>query len=113
MSIVEGMSEHRGDGVLIACTTYGRLPAYSPLEEQWTGILFDEVHCMPTATRVEGCFCTPSIYYIGLSATPLQRQDDKNGVTVSLCGPVVYEVSISTLEEEGFLAKGQITRIIV
>jgi superfamily II DNA or RNA helicase len=49
---------------------------------------------------------------VGLSGTPLDRQDERNSLVVGLFGPVLCQVKIDRLMEEGHLAPGKVVPVV-
>lgn len=105
-------NELLGDSVEWHVSTYGRLQGL--VQREYTGVVFDECHRLGAETWALGAASVHRAdYRIGLSGSPLDRCDDKNTLVVGLCGPVVYKISIPDLQEEGYLAKGDVKVIEV
>lgn len=73
------------------------------------GILVDEVHQCGATGRARALAGVSGWYRLGMSATPLERQDWRNAMVVGLTGPVVYSKGMGEMMEEGWLAKGSVS----
>lgn len=87
----------------VKCTTYTRADRFGT---EWDGIIADECHRISCRT-----FCMPfsklrARWRIGLSGTPLDRQDAGNALVIGLLGPVLYKIGLDVLEREGHLTRG-------
>jgi superfamily II DNA or RNA helicase len=91
------------------CCSYGTVP---PRAEGWTGLIVDEVHGAAARDRAKVLAGIKAEYRIGLSATPLKRQDKRNSLVIGLLGPVVYTVEMGELVERGQLADGRVIRLV-
>ena len=105
-------NELLGDSVEWHVSTYGRLQGL--VQREYTGVVFDECHLIGASTRALGAASVHRAdYRLGLSGSPLDRCDDKNTLVIGLCGPVVYKISIPDLQEDGYLAQGEVKVIEV
>jgi len=77
------------------------------------GVLVDEAHRVGAETHAMGISRVRACWRIGLSATPLDRADGRNGLVIGLLGPVVGEVSRTSLKSDGFLTPGVVRQIIM
>jgi superfamily II DNA or RNA helicase len=94
----------------IACMNYGGL---SELEKkQFDGVIVDEAHGLPAATRAAAYSEIEARYRFGMSGSLLLRQDENNALVVGLLGPMVYEYLIEEAQEEGSLARGCVVPLI-
>lgn len=81
-----------------------------PFLAQVQGVFHDEAHGAAATTSQEVMAAMPNAYYrFGLSATPLDRSDGANLLTVGALGPVIYRSSIQKLRDKGVLAGARIT----
>lgn len=80
-------------------------------KKSFEGIIVDEAHGLPAPTRALQYATLSAERRIGLSGTPLDRQDSANAMVIGLLGPVVYKVGTKELANEGFLAKGRVIPI--
>jgi len=94
----------------ITCCTYG---AASKNIDGCGGLLVDEVHGAAAPTRAKVLMSCAATWRVGLSATPLLRQDARNTLVIGLLGPVCYEIGLRALEEAGCIARGKVTRLIL
>lgn len=88
------------------CCSYGTIP--SSLQHM-QGLIVDEVHGVGAQTRAMRLSQIQCSYRIGMSGTPLDRSDSRNGLVVGLIGPIVYTIGMKELIEKGYLAKGKYT----
>jgi superfamily II DNA or RNA helicase len=91
---------------VLEATTYSQVRRLESL--QWDGVIVDEAHCLPAKTRCLPFAEVKANRRIGMSGTPLDRQDGRNALVIGLLGPVVAEVEIADLEPNGYLAKGEV-----
>lgn len=87
----------------IKCTTYTKCDRFGL---EFDGIIGDECHRLACRT-----YCLPfsrlrARWRIGLSGTPLDRQDAGNALVIGLLGPVLYKIGLNVLEREGHLTRG-------
>lgn len=82
--------------------TYGSLEA----EDAVDMLIVDECHRAAAPTHATSLGAVAAPFRIGLSATPLDRQDVYNALVVGLTGPVVYSVTLEQLVEAGHLTPG-------
>lgn len=76
------------------------------------GLLVDEVHAQPAASFYRVSMAMKDAYYrIGVSGTPLDRSPRDSLRTIGACGPIVYKIRYSTLEQAGVLSKPKIYMI--
>lgn len=89
------------------CSSYGT--AGGALET-CQGLLVDEVHSAAAATRSSVVArAGEAVFRLGLSATPLLRQDAANALVVGLLGPVCHSVSPEELIAHGRISRGRFT----
>lgn len=82
------------------------------LVESVGGVCIDECHGAATDSVLSLLLRTKAAYYrIGLSATPLDRNDGKNTMIVGGLGPVIYEAAVEDLIASGVLARGRATMV--
>lgn len=94
----------------IYATSYGGLNRIE--DTAFDGCIVDECHLLPAPTRSMAYARLAPRWRLGLSGTPLDRQDGKNAIVIGLLGPVVYRVTLTDLESKGFLAKGSVRPVI-
>jgi superfamily II DNA or RNA helicase len=85
----------------ISCVTYGGIKD----KRLAAGVVVDECHGLPAETRATAYSKISSYFKIGMSATPLDRSDDRNGLVIGFLGPVINVVDKKVLEDLGYLAK--------
>lgn len=78
----------------------------------YTGLLVDETHGLPAATRLSAFWKLDAEAVFGLSATPLDRMDYKNSVTIAAIGPVIHRVDPARLESYRHLAACRVTHLV-
>lgn len=78
-------------------------------EADYHGIVVDEVHQAGARGRARALADVVALYRLGLSGTPLDRQDWRNALVIGLTGPVVYTADLATLTAGGFLSPGKIS----
>jgi superfamily II DNA or RNA helicase len=73
---------------------------------QFQGVIIDECHVLPAesfwkvAMLLENCH-----WRVGLSATPLDREDKRSVYAIAALGPVIFKIGAQQLISEGRLAK--------
>ena len=73
------------------------------------GCFIDEVHVVASSRNRFVVSHLPRAYYVyGLSATPLDRGDQKNPLVVGCVGPVIHRARRKELVQGGYLAEGKI-----
>jgi len=77
------------------------------------GLIVDEVHSVASRTRMQAMAPCRAHIRIGMSATPLLRQDAGNALVAGVFGPVVYKIGMEVLQKAGHLAKGKVTTMEV
>jgi len=96
----------RGHEVLIA--TYQSLVNRPDVFLQTEGLIVDECHRAAgeeyTAVILRA---NQAIWRIGLSATPLDREDGFDPLTIGLLGPVLFQKTLRELQQDGTLATGK------
>lgn len=83
-----------------------RHPAAIALVTGATRLLVDESHTIPAAsfrTVANGTVNAP--VRIGLSGTPLAREDKRSLLSIATLGPIIYSIKTSTLINSGVLAR--------
>lgn len=78
----------------------------------YDGILVDECHLLPAPTRCVPFASVAASWRIGLSGTPLDRQDGANPMVIGLLGPVRFRITIDELESRGFLSRGRVQPVL-
>jgi superfamily II DNA or RNA helicase len=91
--------------------SYGEVQ-HLPEDVPVKGIVVDECHGASAKTRANALARAHAQFRFGMSATPLDRQDKKNGLVVGLLGPIIYSISAKTLEDAGSLAKGKVLHLV-
>jgi superfamily II DNA or RNA helicase len=80
----------------------------------WTGLIVDEAHTLPAASYYEVSMALPNARLrLGISATPLDREDKRGVFAVASLGPVIYEHRADSLIKAGYLAKPLIKMVKV
>lgn len=76
------------------------------------GIIAHNCHVLPAESFWKVTQALPNAYYrIGVSGTPLDREDQRSVFAVGALGPQVYEIPSAKLIEEGRLAKPNIRMV--
>lgn len=92
-----------------SCSSYGTAGAELATCQ---GLLIDEVHVVPPATRSRVVArATEAVFRLGLSATPLLRQDAGNAMVIGLLGPVCHSVTPKELIAAGRISPGRFTLV--
>ena len=94
----------------ITATSYGGLRKIADVA--FDGCIVDECHLLPAPTRCLAYARLKPRWRLGLSGTPLDRQDGKNALVIGLLGPVIYRVTLPELEAKGFLSKGSVRPVV-
>ena len=78
------------------------------------GMLVDECHSIPAETHYRVAQALPNAYWrIGVSATPLDREDQRTAYALGTLGPIIYEHTAADLIEAGVLAAPSIRMVRV
>lgn len=97
------------EGYRVVCATQDSVDARKNLEKlirTKEGVLVDECHKIPTDTSLNILIQTVNAYFrIGLSATPLLREDQRDLHTIALLGPQIFEIDFATLAELGYIVR--------
>jgi len=76
------------------------------------GVIIDESHTVAADTFYEVTRQIPNAYYrIGISGTPLARDDRRSLLAIGTLGPVIYRLRPEVLIERGLLAKPDIKMV--
>lgn len=108
--IANGVWEERHFTAATFQTLYKRLkdsdaPTLSFLSKI-DGVIIDEVHTLPATSYYQVSNALKNAYYrIGLSGTPLLRDDHKSCMVIGATGSVVYRIKAQTLIDAGQLAE--------
>jgi len=89
----------------ILCATYDQL-LNNPQAMEWLataeGVLVDECHRAATKSAYQCILsATNACWRIGLSATPFNRSDKRDVITMGLLGEIIYEIKAQELIAEG------------
>lgn len=69
-------------------------------------------HTLPAQSFLQVAMLTRSAYYrVGVSGTPLDRDDNRSIYAVATLGPVIYRIKADTLIEAGVLARPSIRMV--
>lgn len=80
----------------------------------FTGVIVDECHVLPAASFWAVAMGLSNCYWrIGISATPLDRTDQRSVYAIAALGSVIYRKTAAALIEEGRLAKPNIFMVKV
>lgn len=121
--VLEGRWEVHEDSMLITATyqtlnaklknAHDKQKAIDLL--RWAdGIIVDEVHTAPASTFNAILMQTTNAYFrVGLSGTPLARQDARSQYAIAAIGPVVYRIRPQLLIDRGVLAKPTVRLVTV
>ncbi|MBM4370591.1 MAG: DEAD/DEAH box helicase family protein [Deltaproteobacteria bacterium] len=114
--ILAGSSQTRFAPWQLDCLSYGSLLQRGGRDvdtDGIDGIIVDECHTCGATERFRALLeHGPGKHWdIGMSATPLARQDSRNAWVLGLFGPVAYQVRVADLEQQGYLAKGNPVKI--
>jgi superfamily II DNA or RNA helicase len=81
---------------------------------QFDGLIVDEAHVLPAESFWRITMSLPNAYYrVGISGTPLDREDQRSVFAVAALGPVVFEIGAQQLIAEGRLARPLIRMVTV
>jgi superfamily II DNA or RNA helicase len=80
-------------------------------ERVFAGVIVDECHALAAITRSTQYANVSAERRIGMSGTPLDRQDSGNSVVIGLLGPVICHVGTKELVDKGYLARGRVVPI--
>lgn len=73
---------------------------------QFEGVIVDECHVLPADSFWNIAMAMPNAFYrIGISGTPLDREDQRSVYAVAALGPQGYEIPAQTLIDAGQLAR--------
>lgn len=95
----------------VGCGSYGTVQP--DILASAGGLIVDEVHFSVSRTRLQAMAPCRAHIRIGMSATPLLRQDAGNALVAGVFGPVVYKIGMEVLQKAGHLAKGKVTTLEV
>jgi len=110
--------EYPGHGVSgLNCATFQTL--YRHLDDERTqrllastgGLIVDEAHTLPASTFWRVSQACGAYWRLGLSATPLDREDRRSILTVAALGPIIYRVPPQDLIAAGAVARPRITMV--
>jgi len=69
------------------------------------GVIIDECHVLPADSFWKVAMLLVNAYWrIGISGTPLDREDQRSVYAVAALGPIIYDIQSKTLIDEGRLA---------
>jgi len=71
-------------------------------------VVVDECHHVPSKTLYRVLMKIPAPFRYGLSATSLDRDDNKNMLTIAALGPIIFELSAEPLIERGLLLRPEV-----
>lgn len=74
-------------------------------------LIIDEMHLSSSTTWEAICNACPATYRYGFSATPYRKHELEDNLLLGLCGPIIAEIGVEELQEQGHLAQTEI-RII-
>jgi superfamily II DNA or RNA helicase len=74
----------------------------------YDGVIVDECHGISAPTRAVAYAAVKAFWRVGLSGTPLDRQDTKNGLVLAMLGPVAYRIGLEQLTADGYLSSGTV-----
>lgn len=84
-----------------------RDPAILTALETSRGLIADEVHAFAAPTAWDIVMSTPAATYrLGLSATPLLREDRADAFTIAAFGPLLHRVDVRDLLEQNAISHG-------
>lgn len=104
--VLDEMCEVTDFTASIEATTYAGVEKLSTWH--YDGVIVDEVHCLPARTRALEYAKIQAQRRIGLSGTPLDRQDARNAMVIALTGPVICKVTYEELVANGYLSEGKL-----
>lgn len=105
-----------GEGQFVVATFQSlrkRIREEDPRLMEWLdtvgGVVFDEAHVVGADTFAEVAGAVHAPYYrIGMSGTPLQRNDGRTGLVIGWCGTIIYEATAADLIKQGYIAPVQV-----
>lgn len=97
------------------CTTFQTFKSrVAELEQSIDGVIVDECHTLPADTFFQTAMrLHRARYRIGLSGTPLARDDKRSVMAVGALGPVIYRIKPDVLIAAGIIAKPHIRLVPV
>ncbi len=94
------------------CATFQSLGAalksgkHNELFEEIEGLIVDEAHTLPAESYKRVADALPNAYWrLGISATPLDREDQRSVFAVGTLGPVIFKHTADELIQAGHLAR--------
>jgi len=109
--MLEALCSSMPEGGKVTCGGFTSAPPDEVAQAQ--GMIIDECHLSASPTRLKAIAVSSAQFRIGLSATPLLRQDAGNALVVGAFGPVIYSIGMKVLQDEGHLANGRVTTLEV
>lgn len=111
--IGDGTWEPSGFTAATFQTFYARLKKGDPEAHRLIcsvqGLIIDEVHTLPSSSyMLVSNHAVGAFYRVGMSGTPLSRDDEKSMFVIGCCGPVIYKIPVQQLIDEGQLARPEI-----
>lgn len=91
------------DAEVIVSTIQTFRNAPKELYSGWSVVFFDETHLVPANEFFKTAMKIDAYYRIGMSGTPLGRDDERNIHLFCATGPILYRVKVDVLAQEGFL----------
>jgi len=95
----------------LQCFSYGTVP--DSALQSCVGLLADECHRVSANSYSRVPLRSRAAWRIGLSGTPLLRQDSRNPLVVGLLGPLIFYINKKILEKGGYLARGSVKNLRV
>lgn len=94
-------------------TLYAKLKTDKKLAEMYLGsveaLIVDECHTLPSGSYLKVASKTHNAYWrVGLSGTPLARDDKRSILAIGSIGPIIHKVDSEMLISQGILAKPNI-----
>lgn len=97
----------------VTCATFQSFIAHGADWSDTVGLVIDEAHTVPAKTFFRAAMGVPARVRIGLSATPLAREDRRSVMAVAALGPVIYRLNPAVLIARGLLARPRIRMLRV
>ena len=98
-------------------TIYSRLKDDDPdvlaLLDTIVFVIADECHRASSTTWSKILDKANAPFRLGLSGTPMKRQDERDLRLLATTGPVVYHLETSTLQEGGYVSLADLTTVII
>ncbi|MEI7752565.1 MAG: DEAD/DEAH box helicase family protein, partial [Candidatus Omnitrophota bacterium] len=76
-------------------------------------VISDEAHTATSQTFMNVLNCITAPVRLGLSGTPLKKEEEKDLLLEAFCGPISHDVPASLLQDEGHLSRATLTNVVI